>query len=140
MGVDIEKIKEKVLKLNPVPHRLQKIEVGGKIIIDDSFNGNIEGMLSSYELVKQYNGRKIIVTPGIVEGNCEMNENLAKKIDEIFDLVIITGDINKNVLDKNILNSKKIMLSDKKDLEKILSEVTKSGDLILFSNDTPKYL
>lgn len=140
LGVDIEKIKEKVLKLQSVPHRLQKIEVGGKIIIDDSFNGNLEGMLSSYELVKQYNGRKVIVTPGIVEGNCKMNEELAKKIDEVFDLVIITGESNKNVLDKNILNSEKIMLSDKKNLKKILSEVTKTGDLILFSNDTPKYL
>jgi len=117
LGVDIEKIKEKVLKLQSIPHRLQKIEVGGKIIIDDSFNGNLEGMLSSYELVKQYNGRKVIVTPGIVEGNCKMNEELAKKIDEVFDLVIITGESNKNVLDKNILNSKKIMLSDKKNLK-----------------------
>ena len=140
LGVDIEKIKERALKLNPVSHRLQKIEVGGKIIIDDSFNGNLEGMLSSYELIKQYSGRKVIVTPGIVEGTCEMNEKLAKKIDKIFDLVIITGDINKNVLDKNILNSEKIMLSNKENLEKILSEITKPGDLILFSNDTPKYL
>ena len=140
LGIDIEKIKEKVLSLEPVPHRLQKIEAGGKIIIDDSFNGNIEGMLSSYELVKQYNGRKVIVTPGIVEGSYEMNEKLAKKIDEIFDLVIITGEVNKNVLDKNILNSEKIMLSNKENLEKTLSEITKPGDLILFSNDTPKYL
>ncbi len=137
---DIDFLQEKVLKLEPVPHRLQKIEAGGKIIIDDSFNGNIEGMLKSFEMVKQYPGRKVIITPGLVEANNELNEKIAKKIDEVFDLAIITGKINKNILCKNIINTDKIYLSDKSRLEKTLAEVTKRGDLILFSNDAPEYL
>ncbi len=137
---DIDFLQQKVLKLEPVPHRLQKIEVGGKIIIDDSFNGNIEGMLKSFELVRQYSGRKIIVTPGLVEANKELNEKIAKKIDEIFDIAIITAEVNKNVLCKNIINTDKIYLADKSKLEKLLSDVTKSGDLIIFSNDAPEYL
>ncbi len=137
---DIEYIKQKVLNLPFIPHRLQKIEVGGKIIIDDSFNGNIEGMLESFELVKQYPGRKVIVTPGLVEANDEMNKKIAKKIDEVFDLAIITGKINKNVLYNNILNTDKVYLADKSKLEKILADLTKAGDLIIFSNDAPEYL
>ena len=136
---DIEYLKEKVLKLNPIPHRLQKIEVGGKIIIDDSFNGNIEGMLKSFELVKSFSGRKVIVTPGLVEANKELNEKIAKKINEVFDLAIITGKVNKEILCKNIFIDK-VYLSDKSKLEKILADLTKSGDLILFSNDAPDYL
>ncbi|MEO1928597.1 MAG: UDP-N-acetylmuramoyl-tripeptide--D-alanyl-D-alanine ligase [Nautiliaceae bacterium] len=140
LGEDIEKIKTKVEKLQAIPHRLQKIEVGGKIIIDDSFNGNLEGMIESYNLVKEYPGRKILITPGIVEATKEQNIKLAKKIDEVFDLVIITGEVNKKVLNENILNSEKIMLTNKQKLEKILQETTKAKDLILFSNDTPNYL
>jgi UDP-N-acetylmuramoyl-tripeptide--D-alanyl-D-alanine ligase len=136
---DIEKIKSKVLKLESVPHRLQKIEVGGKIIIDDSFNGNIEGMLKSFDLVSDYKGRKIIVTPGIIEGTKEMNEKIAKKINQVFDIAIITGEANRKVLCSNI-TIEKIVLKDKKNLEKILSDITKAGDLILFSNDFPEYL
>jgi UDP-N-acetylmuramoyl-tripeptide--D-alanyl-D-alanine ligase len=136
---DIEKIKSKVLKLESVPHRLQKIEVGGKIIIDDSFNGNIEGMLKSFDLISNYKGRKIIVTPGIVEGTKEMNEKIAKKINQVFDIAIITGEANRKVLCSNI-TIEKIVLKDKKNLEKILSDITKAGDLILFSNDFPEYL
>ncbi|GAX88257.1 UDP-N-acetylmuramoyl-tripeptide--D-alanyl-D-alanine ligase [Lebetimonas natsushimae] len=135
----IEKLKLKVLKLESVPHRLQKIEAGGKIIIDDSFNGNIEGMLKSFELVNDYKGRKIIVTPGILEGTKEMNEKLAKKINQVFDIAIITGETNRKILCSNI-TIEKIVLKNKKNLEKVLSEITKPSDLILFSNDFPEYL
>ncbi len=137
---DIEYLKQKVLQLPYIPHRLQKIEVGGKIIIDDSFNGNIEGMLESFEIVKTYPGRKVIITPGLVEANDEMNEKIAKKIDEVFDLAIITGHINKDILCKNILNTDKVYLGDKSKLEKMLADLTKPGDLIIFSNDAPEYL
>ncbi len=137
--LDIETIQKKVLELEPIPHRLQKIEVGGKIIIDDSFNGNIEGMLKSFKLIKSYPGRKIIVTPGIVEGNDDLNVKLAKAINKTFDLAIITGTINKKTLCNNI-TIEKIILKDKKNLEKILADVTGKGDLIIFSNDAPDYL
>jgi UDP-N-acetylmuramoyl-tripeptide--D-alanyl-D-alanine ligase len=139
LGVDIKTLQERVSKIESIPHRLQKIEVGGKIIIDDSFNGNLEGMLSSYELVKEHKGRKILITPGIVEATKEQNIKLAKKINEVFDIVIITGKINKNTLASNIAIDK-IFLSDKSKLEKLLADITKSGDLILFSNDAPQYL
>jgi len=138
-GINIEELQQKVLKLEPIPHRLQKIEVGGKIIIDDSYNGNLEGMIESYDLVKEYKGRKIVITPGIVEATNDQNIKLAKKIDEVFDLAIITGDVNRDILNKNI-NIAKIIVSNKKDLKSILSANTKIGDLILFSNDTPEYL
>jgi UDP-N-acetylmuramoyl-tripeptide--D-alanyl-D-alanine ligase len=140
LGFDIEELKQIVLKLESVPHRLQKIEVGGKIIIDDSFNGNLEGMLESYDLVSRYEGKKVLVTPGVIEATEEQNVTLAKKIDKVFDLVIITGKVNKKTLCSNILNADKIVLNSKKDLEKTLAENTKPGDLILFSNDAPEYL
>ncbi len=137
---DIEYLKNRVLNLPYVPHRLQKLEVGGKIIIDDSFNGNVDGMMESFELVKSHPGRKVIVTPGVVEANEEINKKIAKKIDEVFDLAIITGKSNKKVLWENILNTDKVYINDKKRLEKMLQELTKPGDLIIFSNDAPDYL
>jgi len=136
---DISYLQEMVKKLEPIEHRLQKIEVGGKIIIDDSFNGNIDGMIQSFELIKSYPGRKVIVTPGLVEATKEMNKKIAKEINKTFDLAIITGNVNKKVLCENITIDK-IPLDDKSKLQKVLSEVTKPGDLIIFSNDTPEYL
>ncbi len=139
LGIAIDEIKKRVERLNPIEHRLQRIEAGGKIIIDDSFNGNIEGMIASYELVKQHTGRKVVVTPGVVESDDEANVKLAKKISEVFDLAIITGKINRDILNRHI-TTQKIILEDKKRLQEVLAQETRAGDLILFSNDAPGYL
>jgi UDP-N-acetylmuramoyl-tripeptide--D-alanyl-D-alanine ligase len=140
IGMSLDEIKKALLDLDQVEHRLQKIEAGGKLIIDDSFNGNFEGMSSSYDLVSLYSGRKVIITPGIIESDDMSNIELAKKIDKVFDIVIITGTLNAQILYENIKSAKKILLKDKSKLEDILAKETKVGDLILFSNDAPTFI
>ena len=140
LGLSADKIKSRVAHVGAVEHRLARLDAGGKIIIDDSFNGNLSGMLQSYELMRSYGGRKVIITPGIVESTREDNEMLAAKIDEIFDLAIITGELNSEVLQSRIDPAKTIVLKDKRDLQRVLSENTHSGDLILFSNDAPSFI
>lgn len=140
LGLKIEDIQKEIKNLKQVDHRLQKIEAGGKLIIDDSFNGNLEGMLGSYELMRSYNGKKIVITPGVIESDCDTNIKLAQKIDEVFDTVIITGKVNANVLYENIHKAKKILLTDKSKLEETLAGETSVGDLVLFSNDAPTFM
>ena len=140
LGMKIDEIQNKVLNLKSVEHRLQKIEAGGKFIIDDSFNGNLEGMSESYNLVVQYENRKVVITPGIVEATKDMNESLAKRINEIFDLVIVTGELNADIFKSIINENKLIVLKDKSELTKVLGEKTRAGDLILFSNDAPNFI
>ena len=140
LGLSTDKIKSRVAHVGAVEHRFARLDAGGKIIIDDSFNGNLSGMLQSYELMRSYGGRKVIITPGIVESTREDNETLGAKIDEIFDLAIITGELNSEVLQSRIDPAKTIVLKDKRDLQRVLSENTHSGDLILFSNDAPSFI
>lgn len=135
-----EAIDSALSKMKNVEHRLSKIEAGGKLIIDDSFNGNFSGMSASYELVSTYAGRKVLLTPGIVESDAEQNANLAKVINEIFDLVIITSSLNAEVLLKHIVKPKIIILKDKNKMQEILAQNTHAGDLILFSNDAPSFI
>lgn len=140
LGLGLDEIQARVLNIKSVEHRLQKIEAGGKFIIDDSFNGNIKGMCESYELVKSYEDRKVVITPGIVEATKEMNESLARKINDVFDLVIVTGELNASIFKSVIDDSKLIILKDKSELTKVLGEKTRAGDLILFSNDAPSFI
>jgi len=139
-GLSFEQIQDSVAHLNPIPHRLERINAGGKIILDDGFNGNLDGMLQAISLVKLHKGRKIIVTPGLVESSADLNLKLINAIDNNFDLAIITGNLNANMFEKHLKKPKVIILPNKKELENILSEYTKFGDIILFANDAPNFI
>ena len=140
LGMTIDEIKKALETLPQVEHRLQKIEAGGKVIVDDSFNGNLEGMLEAVNICSSYAGRKVIVTPGLVESTDEANILLANAINEKFDYAIITGDLNSHLLSSNIDESKVFILKDKSMMETTLAEQTRSGDLILFANDAPNFI
>lgn len=139
LGLSLEKIKTQILKIKPVKHRLEVLSKKPKFIIDDGFNGNFKGMSESYRLCKTYKGRKILITPGIIEVDKEENIKLAKIINECFDLVIISAKINQEIF-KDTLTIPSIFLKEKSELIGILAKETKDKDLILFSNDAPSYL
>jgi len=140
LKVKDENIKQAIQTLQPVAHRLQKIEAGGKLIIDDSYNGNIEGMLESFVLASQHSGRKVVITPGLVEVEDNLNIQIAKRANEVFDIVVITGELNYEIFKKYIESKKLIHLKDKTNFEEFLAQTTKSGDLILFANDAPSFI
>ena len=140
LGMETKDLQKAVSQLQPIPHRLQRIDTPQKIIIDDSFNGNLEGMSEAIRLASLHEGRKIIVTPGLVEHDEESNIALAQQIDSVFNLVIITGDLNAKILDKHITTPQKIILKDKSKLENILAETGMQNDLVLFANDAPSYI
>jgi len=139
-GMTISEIKLALHKLKQVPHRLNLSKVSGKIILDDSFNGNIEGMLEAVQISSTYDGRKVIVTPGIVESTMEANVKFAKEVEKVFDVIILTGSLNAKVMQKAITKKRVIMLNNKFKMEDILVKETKIGDLILFANDAPNFI
>jgi len=140
-GMSNEEIVNAVAKLEPVEHRLQKIVAGGKTILDDGYNGNIDGMLEGIRLCSIHKGgAKVIVTPGLVESSDELNIKLIEAINEVFDLVIVTGTLNAELFKKHLRVANSIYLADKTTLTDVLAQQTKSGDIILFANDAPNFI
>jgi len=140
LKIAIKDIKSAIEELPQVEHRLQKIQTAQKIVIDDSFNGNLEGMLEAINICTHHQGRKVIVTPGLVESTSQANILLANEINEKFDYAIITGELNSYLLSSNISQEKLFILKDKSELEETLKQKTKAGDLILFANDAPNFI
>jgi UDP-N-acetylmuramoyl-tripeptide--D-alanyl-D-alanine ligase len=140
MGMKSDEIVKAVEKLKSVEHRLERIDAGGKIILDDGYNGNIDGMLEGVRLCSLHSGRKVIVTPGLVESTEELNNELIRAINGVFDIAIITGALNAAQFDKELRVPQKIMLTDKSQMVKTLGEVTRAGDIILFANDAPNFI
>jgi len=140
LGVSDEEIQQGLSTLKAVDHRLQRIDAGGKVILDDSFNGNIDGMMASFDLVSTYAGRKVVITPGLVEVDDALNVQVAKRANEVFDLVVLTGDLNYAIFKENIDPEKLVKLESKAEMETMLVEQTMPGDLILFANDAPSFV
>jgi len=139
-GMTNDEITKAVQKLEPVEHRLQMIKAGGKIILDDGYNGNIDGMLEGVRLCSLHEGRKVIVTPGLVESSDELNLKLINAINDVFEIVIVTGSLNSALFDKNLKVKNKILLPDKSALVDVLANQTRAGDIILFANDAPNFI
>ncbi len=140
LGMDEEAISNAVHALHGVEHRLERIDAGGKIILDDGYNGNIDGMLEGIRLCSLHEGRKVIVTPGLVEATPELNQQLIHAINGVFDIAIITGKLNAEMFDHHLEVQQKIMLADKTALQSVLAQSTQSGDIILFANDAPNFI
>jgi UDP-N-acetylmuramoyl-tripeptide--D-alanyl-D-alanine ligase len=135
-----DEIVEAVRSLKLVEHRLQMIKAGGKLILDDGYNGNIDGMLEAVRLCSLHEGRKVIVTPGLVESSDELNLRLIEAINDVFEIAIVTGSLNSELFDKNLKVKNKIMLHDKSKIQELLAHQTRAGDIILFANDAPNFI
>jgi len=140
LGMSIDDIKVALHNMKPVDHRLHLSKANGKLILDDSFNGNLEGMLEAVQIASTHEGRKVIITPGLVESTMEANVEFANAIDEVFDVIIITGDLNAKLFEKVITKHKPIFLENKAKMQDMLLEETQMGDLILFANDAPNFI
>ena len=97
-------------------------------------------MLEGIRLCSLHEGRKVIVTPGLVESTAELNLQLIEAINTVFDIAIITGTLNSAMFDNHLKVPQKILLQDKTTLQNILGQHTKAGDIILFANDAPNFI
>lgn len=68
LGLSIEQIEAGFRRTQPYEHRMQPYQLGGAWIIDDAYNGNIQGVQAGTRLLKSLAAkRKIYVTPGLVD-------------------------------------------------------------------------
>ena len=140
LGLSDDEIQHGLSTLKSVAHRLQRIDAGGKVILDDSFNGNIDGTMASFDLASTYKGRKVVITPGLVEVDDALNVQVAQKANEVFDIVVVTGELNYAIFKEYVNPEKLVKLSAKSEMENMLVEQTMPGDLILFANDAPSFV
>jgi len=146
LGLTAEEIARGIKKIQPIPHRLQLIESGGVYILDDSYNCNERSAREAISALKRFDGRKIVVTPGIVEGgdleeklNFSFGQELAKAgLDQVF----LVGERLVFAIEKGYLSlggdpSKLQIFSSLERVKEELSDRLAEGDTVLFLNDLP---
>lgn len=146
LGLTIDEIKNGIMKLQPIEHRLQLINLpNDSTILDDSYNGSIDGAQKALEVLKYFEGEKIVVTPGLVElGSKEKQANVdfGEGIAEVADKVVLvnlsnaenlkTGLKNKNFDDSNIYQ-----VDTLENAKTLLNKIATEKSIILFYNDLP---
>lgn len=145
LGLTIKQIENGISKIVPFEHRMQPIRLGGAWIIDDTYNGNSEGIKAGLNLLKTLPAkRKIFVTPGLVEqGHLtqEVHIKIGENIASVADVVILI----KNSTTPDILIGLDLagfqgdlrIIDNPLNFYDNLSQYLADGDLVLMQNDWP---
>jgi len=143
LGIDLEKIKKGVAEIKYIPHRLEPIyNPNTKVmVIDDSYNGNFAGIKSGLEILAQSQGRKIVLTQGLVELGDEA-ARIHNDIGELYagqvDLALLIKNsvcdyIVEGLKSRGFTNYK--IYKNTEEAHKDLVNVLQKNDTIIFQND-----
>lgn len=68
LGLKPKQIEQAISQLKPFEHRMELREIKGGYLIDDSYNGNLEGIKAGTSLLGELMAKtKIYITPGLVD-------------------------------------------------------------------------
>ena len=146
LGMSTQEIARGIAKILPVAHRLQLIENGGVYILDDGYNCNPRGAKMAIDALCRFDGKKCVVTPGIIECgvleesiNTELGEYIAKAG---LDKVILVGETLVTAVKNGYASAggdgaKLTLVKTLDGAKPILAEFLHAGDAVLFLNDLP---
>jgi UDP-N-acetylmuramoyl-tripeptide--D-alanyl-D-alanine ligase len=145
-GMDLDRAIKPVAEMPIIKNRLEPIwnPASNLMIIDDSYNGNFDGFKSGLEVLDRASGRRLVITPGLVELGEKKEERhreiarlyMAKKIDLV---LIIKNSATDYIVDEfkkiDFLSYK--VYHDAISAHNDLGNILRAGDTIIFQNDWP---
>lgn len=145
IGLTPEQVQAGVSKTKPYEHRMQPYSLGGAWIIDDTYNGNIEGIRAGTQLLAELPAAKckVYVSPGLVDQGVEtqpIHETMGEMIALAQPDVVV---LMQNSVTKYIENGLKLagfkgelrIENDPLAFYKNLDQFVAAGDLVLMQND-----
>lgn len=146
LGLTHEQILQGISKVIPTAHRLSLMpSTNALVIIDDAYNGSVEGYKSALNVLSKFKENKVIITPGLVElGREQFNCNFefGRAMAKVADYVIITGIVNYDAISTGLEfcdfpANKIIRAGSLNQAVSMLASITNPGDVVLFENDLP---
>ncbi|MBP3453125.1 MAG: UDP-N-acetylmuramoyl-tripeptide--D-alanyl-D-alanine ligase [Clostridia bacterium] len=145
LGLNLRQISRGIARLSPVEHRLQLIPSTGVTIIDDAFNSNPRGVEAALKVIRDFPGRRIIITPGMVElgeGEDEFNRAFGRKMADCVDVAILVGvkhtqPIAEGLKEAGFAGENIHPVKSLDEAAALLRQIGKPGDVALFENDLP---
>ena len=147
LGIKTADIELGLKQTKAFEHRLEpKEEMGGVTVIDDSYNGNPDGVRAAINFLKEIkNKRRFYITPGLVEMGAkteEIHKNIGRQLAEadIEKVVLIRNSVTPFIeagLKEHNYKGEIIWFEDALTAFATLPKMTISNDLLLYQNDWP---
>jgi UDP-N-acetylmuramoyl-tripeptide--D-alanyl-D-alanine ligase len=146
VGLSSEQIKAGVLKTKPFDHRLEpKTDGHGVITLDDSYNGNPDGVRAVIAFLASLKGRRFYVTPGLVEMGTRteaVHRDIGRQLAAaaIEKVVLIKNSVTPHIeqgLKDNQYRGEVLWFDDALTAFAALPHMTIQGDILLLQNDWP---
>ena len=146
LGLSNKEIADGISKLIPTAHRLAIVpSTNALVVIDDAYNGSVEGAKSALNVLSKFDTNKVVITPGLVElGKDQFNSNFefGRELSKVANYVIITSTINYDAIASGLefCNFEKTHIIRAGNLSQavtMLASITNPGDVVLFENDLP---
>lgn len=144
-GLSIAEIQKGAAKIIALPHRLQPINgARGVLVIDDSYNGNPDGVREAIYVLNTYQGRrKVYVTPGLVETgskNAEIHKEIGRQLSMVADLVVLiensaTPYIAEGLMENGFKKSNIKWYKTAEAAHEDIGNIIEANDVVMFQND-----
>lgn len=145
LGLTLRQISRGIAKLEPVEHRLQLVPSSGVTIIDDAFNSNPRGAQAALRVIREFPGRRIIITPGMVElggDETRFNHDFGVQMAGCVDVAILVGrrhtqPIREGLTEAGFPEKDVHTVGSLDEAAALLGQLGRPGDVALFENDLP---
>jgi len=143
LGLTPQQIQDGIAKTKAFEHRMEPKLVGGAWVIDDTYNGNSDGVYAGIAWLKTIPAkRRMYVTPGLVEQGAktqEVHERIGEQLADAADVVVLMQNsvtpFIKAGLQKAGFTGTVQMVQDPLAFYGNLEHVVAAGDVVLMQND-----
>jgi len=145
-GLSKKQIEAGIAATKPFEHRMEPYPLNGAWIIDDTYNGNIEGVRVGTQLMKELPAkRRIYVTPGLVDQGADtakihehMGELIAQAKPDM--VVLMQHSVTQFIragLEAGGFKGELLIETDPLNFYNNLNLFVATGDLVVMQNDWP---
>lgn len=142
-GLSASEITEGMSRVAPFMHRMAPYQLHDAWIIDDTYNGNIEGVEAGLAFLASVDAeRKVYVTPGLVEQgdstealHVRIGEQAAKSADVV---VLMKNSVTDHIvkgLHRAEYGGRVIIVDDPLKFYRNINHFVAAGDVVLMQND-----
>jgi len=144
-GMRLRDIALRVRSLRPAESRLVRQVIGGITIINDAYSANPAGVVSALKSLSLHTGKKLVITPGMVElGELHYPENykLGQLLkDHATDVILVGKDQTKPIFDglkaSQFPDDHLMVVDELREAITWYQTHLATGDTVLFLNDLP---